>query len=38
MSFAQSSAYFDRYELQSLFYRAPEVVFGIPFGPAGMLN
>ena len=27
------SLYFDSFELQTVFYRAPEVMFGLPFGP-----
>ncbi|XP_046862628.1 probable dual specificity protein kinase YAK1 homolog [Xenia sp. Carnegie-2017] len=26
------SLYFDSFELQTVFYRAPEVMFGLPFG------
>ena len=27
------SLYFGSFELQTVFYRAPEVMFGLPFGP-----
>ncbi|CAH3168078.1 unnamed protein product, partial [Pocillopora meandrina] len=27
------SLYYDEFELQTLLYRAPEVMFGVPFGP-----
>ena len=29
----QMSLYFGEFELQTMFYRAPEVWFGLPFGP-----
>lgn len=27
------SLYYDEFELQTLLYRAPEAMFGVPFGP-----
>eukprot|EP00037_Helgoeca_nana_P018602 m.178007 g.178007 ORF g.178007 m.178007 type:complete len:908 (+) comp24503_c0_seq11:47-2770(+) len=30
----ETSAYYGTFELQSLWYRAPEVILGLPFGPA----
>jgi len=27
------SLYYDEFELQTLLYRTPEVMFGVPFGP-----
>jgi len=32
MKVSQASMYFDRFDLQSLTHRAPEVLFGVPFG------
>ena len=29
----QISLYFDEFDLQTVIYRAPEVMFGLPFGP-----
>ncbi|XP_031552901.1 uncharacterized protein LOC116290059 [Actinia tenebrosa] len=29
----EMSLYYDNFELQTLLYRAPEVMFGVPFGP-----
>eukprot|EP01084_Bolivina_argentea_P130572 230509_1 len=34
ISLAESEAYFDKFEIQSLYYRAPEVVLGCRFGCA----
>jgi serine/threonine protein kinase len=30
---SESATYYDHFEVQSLFYRAPEILFGLPFGP-----
>eukprot|EP00276_Gloeochaete_wittrockiana_P003784 CAMPEP_0184644548 /NCGR_PEP_ID=MMETSP0308-20130426/1256_1 /TAXON_ID=38269 /ORGANISM="Gloeochaete witrockiana, Strain SAG 46.84" /LENGTH=526 /DNA_ID=CAMNT_0027073147 /DNA_START=326 /DNA_END=1909 /DNA_ORIENTATION=+ len=34
MELSDASAYYDDFEVQSLYYRAPEVLLGLPFGAA----